>query len=233
MKLLAIDNNFSVLRNIEYTLKKFKWYITTCGDLEQARDEILHQDFDIIVCDYLFSQRMGSQTGIDLIKEIKKKGVKSGIILMTARNLDEVTPWEALNSGADDFLKKPYRPEEMVARIKAVARRRFSQGQEIQNIIRVGDVSIDLNIRKVYVNGEECYLGHTLFLMLQRLLEELDKLITYEEIVRYIWGEQNPQKDRDHKKSLRVHMVHLKKKLGEDISAHLQTIYNKGYVWQT
>ncbi len=232
MKVFVIDDQPSVLRNIKLYLEKQGWDIDTAETYDEAKQKLTKDNFDVIVCDYYLSSEKNAKQGIHLIKEIRKENIQTPVIFLTARKIDEITPWDALDVGGDDFIKKPWKPKEVIARIKAAARRGFHCDKNSTNVLEHDGVKMDLDLRKVIIGDREMYPSNILFTLLKRFLQKPDIPLTYQSLISYVWGEDN-SREEDQKNKLRVHMTHLKKLLGKEISTHLRTIRERGYMWES
>lgn len=231
MKILVVDDDPTVLRTIKNTLERNKWMVAVATNSDQAKQHIAAQEFDVIICDYHLSDNDTEQQGLDLIREIRVQKIQTPVIFLTGRRIDEISPEDALNNGVDDFITKPWRPAELTARIKAVIRRRFTAEHNATNRIEHGDISMDIDLRKVFLKSEEIYLGNILFLILKKFLQKPGTLISYDDFIAYIWNRRSGAVSEAHKNTLRVHITHLKKALGS-YAKHLNTIHGEGYIWE-
>ena len=137
MKILAIDDEFAVLRQIRSHLQKQKWQVEVATNYSEAQKKILSEKFDVVICDHLLSEQKGAKDGLDLINRMRSEDIATPVIVLTGQMINVVSPWEALDIGVDDFMKKPYHMEELVARIKAVVRRNFASKKNFKNIIKL------------------------------------------------------------------------------------------------
>gem|GEM_PF-6878184 len=231
MKVLVVDDEFSVLRSIKNHLQQHKWQVAVAESYEQAKKMLETEEFDVIICDYHLSHDQNARHGLDLIREIRAEGIQTPVIFLTGLKIDHITPWAALDSGGDDFLRKPWRPQELVARINAVVRRRFAAQNNATNIIQHGDISLNIDLRRTFVQEKEVYLGNILFLILSKLLQKPGTLLGYKALINYVWG-TNSAVSQERKNTLRVHMTHLKKALSEKYARHIRTVHGQGYVWE-
>lgn len=228
MKTLVIDDEFAVLRNIKNQFERNGWRVDIASTYEQAHEKIFDQQYDAIVCDYHLSDSDRSRNGLFLVEKMRESGIQTPVLFLTSR---DVEPWEALDTGVDDFLSKPWKRRELDARIKALVRRTFRCDQNATNVIQHRDILLDIDVRKMQVGKRSVTLSHILFLLLKKFLQSPNQLLSYQDLIQYVWGgkyfAQNSQKN-----TLRVHIVHLKKLLGKRYAACIQTVHGEGYIWQ-
>ena len=165
---------------------------------------------------------------MDFVKELRQKDINTPCIMLTGKSIHDITPWEVLDSGSDDFIKKPYRVEELIARIKLAYRRSFSCKSNASNILTHNEISLDLNKKSVFVGNKKIILGKSLFLILTKFLKDPHKLITIECFIEYLWGE-NALFDKKSINILRVHICKLKKFLKDE---YIKNIYGYGYIFE-
>ena len=228
MKILVIDDEPQIVKQLKTQLDGLAESVISATSYDTARNILLTQHFDCILCDYALSQE-GHKQGLDLMKEIREKGILTPIILLTGRDLDEITPWKALDGGVDDFVKKPYKTQELIARIRAVHRRSSDSESVGGSIITYHDMAIDLNLKKFYADGKETHLRKTPFLLLTKFMRTPEKSVSYSQLIEYLWGESAIYLEQS-MNALRVHMHNLKKVLKDAGVPHIDNIHGYGYV---
>ena len=150
MKLLVIEDNTKLLVSIKEILAAENFVCETAETFESAHEKIFLYNYDIIIADI----NLPDGSGLELIKEIKKQNLSSGIIVISARNsLDNKI--EGLDLGADDYITKPFDMAELVARVKALLRRRSFSGNDL---VTIGKISIDTNNREVFAGKQKIEL---------------------------------------------------------------------------
>jgi len=231
MNILIIDDEYSVLRNVKNHLERQKWKVEVADNYETAREKIFSQEFDVIVCDHLLSSEPDAKQGLDLVKEVREEGIQTPVIFLTGQKVDVIKPWIALNEGADDFVKKPWKAEELEARIKAIVRRTFACEQNATNIVKQGDISLNLDTKQLFIKDQEVHVGNVLFLLLTKFLQRPNVLLLYKDLITYVWHPSNSV-HQDYKNTLRVHITHLKKILGREYARRIRTVHGEGYVWE-
>ncbi|MBI5414231.1 response regulator transcription factor [Candidatus Peregrinibacteria bacterium] len=234
MKILVVDNDFATLRSVKNHLEREKWKVEVSDTYEKAKTLILTEEYDAIICDYHLTSDEHGKQGLDLVKEIRDAGIQTPVIFLTGKKIGEITPWDALNVGGDDFIRKPWRSKELIARVYAVVRRGFKCDQNSTNILKQGKFCLDLKLKKLKVGEKEIILGNILAVILERFLKKPNVLHSYEDLIQHVWGSSGDTSySRDQLNKLRVHIAHLKKELGERGSKHIRTIHRTGYVWET
>lgn len=187
-------------------------------DGDQGLAEAHSQQFDAIVLDLMLPGR----SGIDVLRELRGRGVKTPVVILTAKGtVDERVT--GLQAGADDYLVKPFAFAELMARIEAVCRRTASPAVRE---LRVGDLALDLTTRRVRRNGEEIDLSPTEFSVLELLAQHAGHVVTRKMLCEALWeshweGTTNV---------IDVHINRLRRKLGRGRDESLiQTVRGRGY----
>jgi two-component system, OmpR family, KDP operon response regulator KdpE len=149
------------------------------------------------------------------------------IIVLTARER-QAEKVRALDAGADDYVTKPFDVEELLARLRAVLRRRPDTAP-VPALVRAGDVEVDLGRRQVTVAGEAVHLTRTELALLEQLVHNPGKLLTHGELLRSVWGQGYGEESQ----YLRVYVAQLRRKLGDEASSPrlILTEPGIGYRW--
>jgi two-component system KDP operon response regulator KdpE len=170
---------------------------------------------------------MPGMDGLEVLKRIREdSGVP--VILLTAKGTDS-DKIQGLELGADDYLAKPFNPDELCARVRAVLRR--SQAREAPtdgNRLACGDIVIDLARRTVYVKGKTVVLSRTEWQLLQQLCVNAGRVMLHEDLLSRTWGAEY----RDDVQYLRVWISRLRQKLESDPSSpqYIRTVQGIGYI---
>jgi len=233
MKILIIDDDFSMVRTMKDQLSEEKWEVAIALSYEDAKSKISVEEFDVLICDHHLSDASDGKQGLDLIKTLRQHEVATPVLMITERKMSEITPWDALQSGVDDFLKKPYRSEELIARIKALVRRTFRSERNSTNIIEWDGITIDLNKDKVFVDKKEVFISGKPFAILQKFLKKPDTIISQKELLAYLWKTPPPATASFSRNRLRVHIARLRNVLGKKHAKHIRNIHGRGYMWET
>lgn len=220
MKILVIEDNETLLTSISESLVSAKFLCETASHFSSAFEKIQMYQYDIIVVDI----NLPGGTGLELIRALKKINTDTGVIVISARNsLDNKI--EGLELGADDYITKPFDMAELIARIKALIRRRNFAGS---NIIAYGDISINADKREVYIKGEKTELTKSEFDILLFFFSNPGRVVSRETLAEHIWGDNMDLADSFD--FIYSHIKNLRKK----IAAHqavdpIKAIYGIGY----
>jgi DNA-binding response OmpR family regulator len=178
---------------------------------------IAHRDADVVLLDL----GLPDQDGLEVLRKLRKIDPVP-VLVLTARG-DERTVVRGLRLGADDYLVKPVRLAELLARIDAVARRSAARQQEPDDVVRVSDVEIDLQSRQVLVGGKQIPLTTKEFDVLAVLAKRPGTAVSRQQLMDEVWGNAFVAVSR----TLDVHLTQLRAKL--DRPGLLHTIRGFGY----
>ncbi|MBI3402456.1 MAG: response regulator transcription factor [Acidobacteria bacterium] len=195
-------------------------------DVELAEDgatglaAVLRSEPALIVLDLMLPGRNGFQ----ICQELRHRGIRTPIIVLTARN-EEVDKVRGLALGADDYVTKPFSLAELVARIRAVLRR--SQTHDDRDVVEVPPIKLDLRKHCAFKRDVALQLTDTEFRMLALLLTRPGEVITRDEFLKQIWGEDVYVTHR----TVDTHVAALRKKIEDDVEhpACIQSVRNVGY----
>ena len=219
-KILIVEDEEDVQELIRYNLEKNGYLSESAVDGKAALSKIRSSKPDLILLDLMLPKI----DGLQVCRSLKGDAATSDIpvVMLTAKGTeaDIVT---GLEMGADDYITKPFSPRILLARIKAVLRRRSEPPTE-KKVIRVHDLEIDSGRHRVYVDGKESELTMTEFKMLQFLAARPGWVFTRYQIVDAVHGTDYPVTDR----SVDVQVVGLRKKLGK-AGEYIETVRGVGY----
>jgi len=202
---LAVDDEPGILRLIKLELTPQGFRVLTA---ESAADALeLAQDYrpDIALLDVV----MPDMTGLELMRVLRERG-DLPVILLTAKGSDS-DKVRGLEMGADDYLAKPFSPDELSARVRAVLRRAIGS-PAVNNVVRIDDLEIDLNHRLVRSDGELISLTRTEWMLMQHLAANAGKVMLNSELLSKVWGPEY----RNDLQYLRVWVSRLRHKLEKD-----------------
>ncbi len=219
-KILVVDDEKDILELIEYNLTKNGYRVKTASSGEEALDLVKENDYDLIILDLM----LPGVDGLDITKIIKADKQKAGIpIVMVTAKADEADKVAGLEIGADHYVTKPFSPRELLAIVKATLRRQPHKEEEIQ-IIERGNLKIHVGRYEVTIKGKLIDLTHLEFRILLTLAKKPGWVMTRYQIVDSTRGEGVSVTDR----SIDVHIVSLRKKLGEE-NEYIETVRGVGY----
>lgn len=223
-KILVIDDEKDILDLVEYNLKQNGYKVACVATGEEALDAARSYKPDLILLDLM----LPGVDGFDVCKDLKSQPDTQEIpvIMLTAKSedIDVVT---GLELGADDYITKPFSPRVLIARVRAILRKKnkLSETQKTgDKIIRVQDIVIDTRKHLVRVNDNTIDLTFSEFRLLQLLAERPGWVYSRYQIVDALRGEDYPVTDR----SVDVQVVGLRKKLGPS-GKYIQTVRGVGY----
>jgi DNA-binding response OmpR family regulator len=218
---LAVDDEAGILRLMKLELTAQGFRVITASNGEEALRLVEEQRPDVVLLDII----MPEMTGLEVMRRLREQ-MNTPCIMVTAKDSD-TDKVRGLEMGADDYIVKPFSPEELSARIRAVLRRSVGV-QNVDRLIKVGDVDIDLNRRIVTKDGEVVSLTRTEWLLLQYLAGNAGKVMLNAELLSKVWGPEY----HDDVQYLRVWVSRLRRKLEPNPSEPviIKTMQGIGYM---
>ena len=203
----VLDDEPDILELLSVHLKKNRFRVREFPDAESFY-RFLHSEVpDLIILDLM----LPDADGFEVCKYLRKTDNLAAVpvIMLTAR-VGETDKILGLELGADDYVTKPFSPSELVARVKAVLRRREPRKEDVERIDIEGILSLDLQRHEVSVKGRKVELTSTEFRILQLLASKKGWVFSRDKILDYLWGNEKTVVDR----TVDVHIKHLREKLG-------------------
>jgi two-component system KDP operon response regulator KdpE len=222
-RILVVDDEERILNFLRSKLKASGYEVLTASNGVAALEQAQAQEPDMIVLDLI----MPKMDGFETLKELRSFSAVP-VIILSARGAD-ADKIKGLGLGADDYLPKPFNPDELVARVEAVRRRlEPAERRKIPELFPLGDVTIDFKKRSVVVRGEEKYLTRIEWLLLSELAHNVGRLMLYEELLTQVWGPEY----RNDVQLLRTWISRLRHKLERDPEDPklIRTIPKTGYI---
>jgi len=221
MRILIVEDEAKLAEALKRGLELKGYSVDWLSDSEKARTRILlyKDEYDLVLLDLMLPGISGDQ----ICRDVREAGITTPIIMLTAR--DEVEyKVDLLNSGADDYVTKPFALDELVARIQAVMRR---PEQSITGILKIRDIELDPTKHRVTKGGTEIALTLKEFSLLELFMRHPDEALPRETILDHVWNFDFP----GFSNVLDVHMKNLRKKLDtyEDNDPLFETIRGVGY----
>jgi DNA-binding response OmpR family regulator len=216
--ILVAEDEPRIASFIAKGLRSAGWSPTVVEDGRSAYDYAMSGDFDLLVIDI----GLPLMDGITVLKRLRVSGSSLPVIILTAR--DSVSDTVAgLESGADDYMAKPFGFEELVARIRV--RLREDRSPEAM-VLRVGDLALDLRTRRLSIGGREVELSAREFTLAETFLRNAGQVLTREQLLSRVWGyDFDPGSN-----VVDVYVGYLRKKLGP---GHVVTVRGMGYRLET
>ena len=178
-RILVVEDDVSILAGLSMNLKFDGYEVIQAQDGTTGLQRALDEWPDLIVLDLMLPQMNGFQ----LIKELRRRGSKVPVVILSAKGMegDKIL---GLSLGADDYVVKPFGLQELLARIKAVLRRRYASSP----VVRFGDVEVDLDGRRVTRGGKPVELTAQEFRILEHLVVHPGRTFTRQELISAAWG---------------------------------------------
>ena len=226
-KILIVDDEREIADLVDLYLKNENYTVFKFYNAKDALDCIDIIEFDLAVLDIM----LPDTDGLSICRKIREKH-NYPVIMLTAKDTetDKIT---GLTLGADDYITKPFRPLELVARVKAQLRRyKKYSGAAVQtqneNIIIHSGLVIDINTRECYLNEKPLSLTPTEFSILRILCEQKGNVVSSEMLFHEIWGDEYYTKNNN---TITVHIRHLREKMGDiiDNPKYIKTVWGVGY----
>ncbi len=219
MKLLLIEDEMKLNKALLALLRKHGYVVDGVGDGETGLEMAVGGSYDLIVLDRMLPKR----DGISLLKELRQQGMNTPVIVITAKDspYDRV---EGLDSGADDYLIKPFATVELLARIRALSRRRAQAMVDVETLAAAG---LSFNPLKCEVTAGEHVIKLSVkeSLLLELLLRNQGQVITKERIFERVWGYTSETEFS----SVDLYIHYLRKKLNVPF---IKTVRGVGYYWE-
>ncbi|WFF39183.1 phosphate regulon transcriptional regulator PhoB [Moraxella nasibovis] len=218
---LVVEDEPAIQRLIEFALVQAGFKVVLAESAEDAKAIIAEKLPDVLLLDWMLP-KMSGVAFAQALREVARTS-DLPIIMLTARS-EENDKELGLNLGADDYVTKPFSPRELVARIKALLRRRAPQ--KTDSVVKVGRMTLNPQDHEVSVDGRSVHLGPTEFKLLHFFMTHTDRIYGRAELLDLVWGDHVFIEER----TVDVHIRRLRKALEEMGVAHyVQTVRGVGY----
>lgn len=222
VKILVIEDEPDIRRNLEYNLGREGFNASSVGSLDEAGEKLKSKKFDLILLDLM----LPDGSGLDLCKKIKSNSETetTPIIILTAKD-DEVDKVVGFELGADDYVTKPFSVRELILRIKAILKRSDTKTKEVVEVERqFGDLKIDVDSHEVHVDSQLIELTALEFRLLKELVDKRGRVQSRDQLLSEVWGYNAEVTTR----TVDTHIKRLREKLGS-MGKYVQTIRGVGY----
>lgn len=218
-KILVVEDDPMVVDIVRDWLSLDGHVVDCVADGEEAQFRLKNYQYDLIVLDW----ELPNVSGLQLCKDFRDRGGLSPVLMLTGRS-DLVDKTSGLDSGADDYLTKPFHPEELGSRVRALLRR---PAQVLNTRLKARHIEMDVQSRKVFKNGVEISLVPKQFSLLEFLLRHPNQIFSQEALVNRIWSDESEMSPE----TLRVHLASLRKSIDEEGQPSvIRTVHRVGYV---
>lgn len=219
MRVLVVEDEKKLNSVIAKQLKKQGYSVDSCYDGDDAIDYLDMSDYDVVLLDVM----LPGMNGFEILEEMRNNGNESPVLMLTARDTVE-DKVHGLDSGADDYLTKPFSFDELMARIRMLTRKRSGNKT---NIYKAADLEVDSSARRVRRGGKTIDLSAKEYALLEYLISNKDKVLTRENIEDHLWSFDYEGASN----MIDVYIRYLRKKIDEDYDVKLiKTVRGQGYV---
>lgn len=220
MRILIIEDEIPLAEALAQILRKNNYTVDTANDGEKGLDNALSDIYDLIILDIMLPKI----DGLNILKHIRREGLSTPVILLTARAeiSDKV---KGLDCGADDYLAKPFASEELLARIRAVSRRKGTVLED--NTVRFGDLQLNMSNLKLSKDDKEIKLILKEAELLELLVSRKNLTTSKEQIIEKLWGFDSEVEYNN----VEVYISFLRKKLSHlNSRVTINTVRGVGYI---
>jgi len=217
-RLLVVEDDPTIAEPLARALRRDGYDVDVRADGASALARANRGDVDMVLLDL----GLPDIDGMDVCRRLRAESPAMPILMLTAR-ADELDTVIGLDAGADDYVTKPFRLAELLARVRAVMRR----GQVESALHEVRDITVDSDARKAWLGGSELQLTVKEFDLLRVLVRDAGRVVSRGQLMREVWGAPWPSST----KTLDMHMTWLRRKLGDDPvdSRYITTVRGVGF----
>ena len=219
-KILIIEDEKAVREMLCFTLKNNGFEILEAEDSNSALDALKENEINLILLDWMLPGKQGIEISRIIRSSSEIKDIP--IIMLTAKS-DESDKVLGLESGADDYVTKPFSPKELVARIKALLRR--TAPQKDMEVVKYGNITLNPMTHKVTDGDNNVELGPTEFKLLHFFMTHPERVFSRSQLLDLVWGRNIYVEER----TVDVHILRLRKSFVSDSSKCIQTVRGAGY----
>jgi len=225
MRILLVEDEPAVVSVISRGLTESGYEVSVAPDGLLGLDMARNNNFGLIIMDVM----LPGKNGIEVCRQLRADQVQTPILMLTALGTTENVVI-GLDSGADDYLTKPFKFQELEARIRSLLRRRVAtpvNGKDNDNVLRMADLELDINTKQATRKGRSMTLTATEYRLLEYLLRNPRKVLSRVEILEHVWGIDFNMST----KVVDVYVNYLRKKINKDSGPELiQTVVGHGYM---
>jgi DNA-binding response OmpR family regulator len=221
-RILLVEDEPGLRRTLKDLLASSGYNVETSQDGADAQNRAEAEAFDLIVLDVM----LPSRNGFDVAKALRKNGIQTPILMLTARS-ELNNKVQGFKSGADDYLTKPFEPSELLVRIEALIRRADTAVRKRLTTCEVHGMSFDFSKARMTKKGQVISLSERECRLLQHLMESQGEVVTRDELLQEVWGYSEAPMTR----TVDVHISWLRQKLEEDPTnpQYIVTVHGQGY----
>lgn len=223
--ILIVEDEAAIREMIGFAMRRSGYELTEAANGQQAQLRVAEKVPDVILMDWM----LPDVSGVELVRRLKREELTRDvpIIMLTARGGEDDKVY-GLDSGADDYVTKPFSPKELLARIRAVLRRH--EGDREDEVVRARDLELNVGSQRISVSGHEISMGPTEFRLLKFFMMHPDRVYSRAQLLDYVWGRNTYVEDR----TVDVHILRLRKLLKPyRCDSMIQTVRGSGYRFST
>lgn len=218
MKILVVEDELRLAEALSQIMQEQKYQVDVANDGNDGLDYALYGDYDVIVLDVM----LPGKDGFEVVRALRAAKVQTPVIMLTARDgvRDKI---RGLDKGADDYMTKPFVPEELLARIRALSRR---QGEVLLEEISMEDLTLSLSTNDLLCGAKSIHLAFKEFEIMKILLSNQKTIVSKEMLISKVWGDDSDAEDNN----VEAYISFLRKKLSFLGSrVQISTIRKVGY----
>ena len=201
MKILIVEDELRLAEALSQIMREQKYQVDVANDGSEGLDYALFGDYDVIVLDVM----LPGKDGFEVVRAMRAAKVKTPVIMLTARD-DVRDKIRGLDKGADDYMTKPFVPEELLARIRALSRR---QGEVVLEEIAMEDLTLSLSTNDLVCGAKSIHLAYKEFEIMKILLSNQKAIVSKEMLISKVWGDDSDAEDNN----VEAYISFLRKKL--------------------
>jgi len=222
VSVLVADDDPAIRKLLSVNLSQRQYLVHEAQSGTEALDYLKRTLPDLLILDLV----MPGLNGDEICSWVRQRGSEVPIIVLSAYDEEELKV-RALDAGADDYVTKPFKTEEFLARLRALMRRSaLPDDTTSEHKLTIEGITIDLNGRRAFVDGADIHLTRTEIALLSTLAERHDAVMTHDELLAKVWGEEY----RGSSHYLHVYLGRVRKKIGDKYNMLLETVAGLGYV---
>lgn len=230
LSVLVADDDPRIRRLVSVNLAQRGYLPHEAANGSEAIEYLKHTIPDLVIVDLV----MPLMDGTEVCRWIRQRGLDLPVLVLSAHD-DEEMKVQALDAGADDYVTKPFKVEEFLARLRALMRRSSgidtmnvdtSSEPTVENKVIFEGLTVDLKGRRAFIDGVDMHLTRTEISLLAVLAQHHDAVLTHDELLAKVWGEEY----RGSNHYLHVYLGRIRKKMSDKYSDLLETVAGLGYV---
>ena len=216
-RILVADDDANIAGLVQMYLRKAGYDVTLAADGDETLKLLREQEFDLLLLDIM----MPGKDGLQIIRGLRRRS-EMPVIFLTARSSD-IDKVSGLQLGADDYVTKPFNPQELVARVQSVLRRSHPAGEAAAGQLEAGELRMDVRNRQAWVRGQELQLTPKEFDLLTTFVRFINVTLDRDKLLDLVWGTSFYGA-----RTVDVHIVRLRNKL-EGSGLRIETVWGSGY----